>query len=97
MEELDEMDASTFAQWAHQHLAIDKPEFRRIVMGHPLAVVDDMPVGIERMLEQLKTTQGGLVQLVKMGRLPRPRRLSGGDVEWTRMELMAAMPLRDRS
>ena len=31
MEELDEMDASTFAQWAHQHLAINEPEFRRIV------------------------------------------------------------------
>jgi hypothetical protein len=57
---------------------------------------DDLPVGIAKMLEQLQTTQGDLVELVKMGVLARPRRLQDGGVEWTRSELMAVLPLRAR-
>jgi hypothetical protein len=91
-EELDQMDAPAFAKWAYQHPAIGKPDFRRVIMGHPSAVVDDLPVGIEKML----TTQGGLVHMVKTGQLVRPRRLDDGGVEWARSELMAALPLRER-
>lgn len=95
-EELDRMDAATFAKWVHEHLAEEKPDFKRVVLGHPTAVVDDLPVGLDKMIEQLKTTQGGLVHMVKTGQLVRPRRLDDGTVEWKRSELMAAMPLRDR-
>jgi hypothetical protein len=83
-EELDQMDAPAFAKWAYQHPAIGKPDFRRVIMGHPSAIVDDLPVGIEKMLEHLKTTQGGLVHMVKTGQRVRPRRLDDGGVEWTR-------------
>jgi hypothetical protein len=93
--ELDAMEPAAFAKWAYEHLAIDKPDFRPVRLGHPSAVADNLPVGIRKMLEQLKTTQGGLVHMVKTGQLVRPRRLAGGDVEWTRSELMAALPMRD--
>jgi hypothetical protein len=95
-EELDAMAPAAFSKWAFEHLAIDKPDFRPVRLGHPSAVADDMPVRIEKMLEQLKTTQGGLVHMVKTGQVVRPRRLPDGDVEWTRSELMAALPMRDR-
>jgi hypothetical protein len=34
---LDAMDAPTFAKWAYEHLAIDKPDFRPVRIGHPSA------------------------------------------------------------
>jgi hypothetical protein len=95
-EELDAMESPAFAKWAYEHLAIEKPDFRPARFGHPTNVVDDLPVGIAKMLEQLETTQGGLVHMVKTGQLVRPRRLGDGGVEWTRSELMAALPMRER-
>jgi hypothetical protein len=95
-EELDAMDAPTFGKWAYEHLAIEKPDFRPVRIGNPSAVVDDLPVGIEKMLEQLRTTQSDLVELVKIGVLARPRKLPDGGVEWTRSELMTLLPLRGR-
>lgn len=96
VDEIDAMDAPTFARWAHEHLAIDKPDFRPVRIGNPSAVAGDLPVGTAKMLEQLQTTAGDLVELVKMGVLSRPRRLPDGEIEWTRSELMAVLPLRGR-
>ena len=66
-EELDAMESPAFAKWAYEHLAIEKPDFRPVRFGHPTNVVDDLPVGIAKMLERLETTQGGLVHMVKTG------------------------------
>jgi hypothetical protein len=93
--ELDKMGKDEFEQWVFDNWAEERPDYRPRRFGHPATVVDDLPLGIEKLMEQLKVTQGQLVDLLYTGKLVRPRRTEKGKVEWRRAELMAAMPLRD--
>jgi hypothetical protein len=95
VEELDKMGKLEFEQWVHENWAEDRPDYRPRRFGNPSDVVDDLPLGVEKLLEQLKISQGELVGLMHTGKLVRPRRTGNGKVEWRRAELMSAMPLKD--
>jgi hypothetical protein len=85
------MALPAFERWIADHVAVEKPDFKRVSFGNPTAVVNDLPVAVDKMLEQLKVSQSGLVAMIKTGVLVRPRRTPGGDAEWKRSELMSAV------
>jgi hypothetical protein len=95
VEELDQMGKEDFERWVFENLGEARPDFRPRRFVHPAAVADNLPVALQKLIEQLKITQGELVRMIHTGKLVRPRRGENGKVEWRRAELMAAMPLKD--
>jgi hypothetical protein len=94
-EELNQMGKEEFERWVFENWAEERPNFRPRTFVHPTALVDNLPVALEKLVEQLNISQGQLVEMIHTGKLVRPRRTEKNKVEWSRAELMAAMPAKN--
>ena len=91
--ELENLSDAAFAQLLHDEWTNNSPCFENGPM--PLSqLLSSVPVTIGTAMHQLQVDRFGLLAALRSGKLARPRRGCGGDVEWTRAELVAAIPQR---
>jgi predicted DNA-binding transcriptional regulator AlpA len=89
----DSMSEAEFERHLHDTFGVPRTnvEKRKLVATHQLSRVKSVrPDAAIRLLE---TTRAGLVELVLKGKLPPPRIIGDGEVEWRESEITPLRPM----